>query len=438
MSLSKVQSLEDIALKTCYNEIVSSLRLVNLKSWMSQSCLYSSFPQFTAKQIVDITRERIAQELTATNLNDQVRQKLVKHLTKHIFSTDKDTTCGSCQLPDLFLFLDAVLDESFTDLDLRVPVKVAVKDEALDLILLVAKHSPFLSSLNFNFGKPIAAEMGRSFAQSFLELKHLTSLTITDLTDDEYCIPFLESLGTCCPQLSRLCIKSKFLFESKDHILALVLGGKAKLLPKVATLMSRGLKTEKFMKRAHFHPDLLTPFCISLKELLLQCVECKDDNHGRLRCEYAYFSRIEEENACQHDHYDDDDEELGNKTGRFRCNCESHHMSRSFLTFLLRHMPNLEKVAEDCLSNNFETSRAVEILNTIPSRFYQLNRSEFEDWSTDDDDDSSRTSESEAPAEATIQLCEKRNQLFKGTANNRTFVHRQVNILQVPFDNQFV
>ena len=349
-----VESLELMALKACYNEIVSSLRLANLKSLMGDSCLYSSFPQFTSQQVVDITRERLGQELSKTILNDQVRQKLVQQLTKHISSTEK-TSCGTCQLPDIFLFLDSVLDESFTELELKVPEHVPVKDEKSDLLQLIAKHSPAVSTLKFNFGKPITQEMLESFAQSLLQFQHLTMLTIADLTDDAYCIPFLENLGTCCPQLTHLHLKSKFLFESKDHILALVLGGKAKLLPKVATLMSRGLKTEKFMKRAHFHPDLLAPFCITLKEVLLQCVECKDDNHGRLRCEYAYFSRIEEENACQHDHYDDDDEELGNKTGRFRCNCGSHHMSRSFLAFLLRHMPNLEKVAEDCLGKNFET-----------------------------------------------------------------------------------
>ena len=80
---------------------------------------------------------------------------------------------------------------------------------------------------------------------------------------------------------------------------------------------------------------------------------------------------------------------------------------------------------------------AVEILNTIPSQFHQLKSSEFEDWSTDDDDDSRMNSESEAPVETIIQVSEKRNQLFKGTtAHNRTFVDRQVNILQVPFYNQ--
>ena len=248
-----VESLELIALKACYNEIVSSLRLANLKSLMGDSCLYSSFPKFTSQQVVDITRERLGQELSKTILNDQVRQKLVQQLTKHISSTEK-TSCGTCQLPDLFLFLDSVLDGSFTELELKVPEHVAVKDEKSDLLQLIAKHSPAVSTLKFNFGKAIAQEMVESFVQSLLQFHHLTMLTIADLTDDEYCIPFLENLGTCCPQLTHLHLKSKFLFESKDHILALVLGGKAKLLPKVASLISRGLRTEKFIKEPTFTP----------------------------------------------------------------------------------------------------------------------------------------------------------------------------------------
>ena len=107
--------------------------------------------------------------------------------------------------------------------------------------------------------------MGAAFAQSFLGLKNLTKLTITDLTDDEYCILFLKYLGMCCPNLTHLTIKSKFLWESsKDHILALVLGGRAKLLPKIKKLSSRGWNTQDFMEQAQFHPNLLSPICISL------------------------------------------------------------------------------------------------------------------------------------------------------------------------------
>jgi len=92
--------------------------------------------------------------------------------------------------------------------------------------------------------------------------------------------------------------------------LALLLGGKAELLPKVATRMSRGLKTEKCMKRDHFHPNLLlASLCIPPEEVLLQ--------------------------------------------------------SHSFLALLLRQ--NLKKVTENGFDQNFEPSRAVEILNKAPS-----------------------------------------------------------------------
>ena len=379
----KVDSLEEIALKKCYHDIISTLQMGNLKALMLESSLYSLFPQLTDQQIVEFVRQRLCKALTKTTLNDQVRKKLVKQLANHIeTSTD---SCSSCQIPNIFLFLDSVLDESFTKLEVKVPEKVAVKDENLDLIEIIAKRSPFLSFLAFNFGKPITEDMGKAFAKSFHGLKNLTGLTITDLTDDEYCIPFLENLGTSCPNLTHLTIKSKFLFESKDHILALVLGAKAKLLPKVSNLLSRGLRTEKFMKRAHFHSDLLTPFCNSLKHLLLQCVECKDDDHGRLRHGYRYFSCPEDERDLYNEY--EEEEDYGEKTGTFSCGCASHHISRSFLAFFLRHMPNLEKVAKKCSDKNFEPSRAIEILHLIPSRFHQVTAFEEMDTSDSDEDD---------------------------------------------------
>jgi len=88
----------------------------------------------------------------------------------------------------LFPFLDSVLDESFTELEVYIPENVAVKNEATDLIQVIAKNCPNLSSLNI--GKPVSKKIGKFFALSFLTLKNLTKLTITDLTDDDYCIPF--------------------------------------------------------------------------------------------------------------------------------------------------------------------------------------------------------------------------------------------------------
>ena len=154
------------------------------------------------------------------------------------------------------------------------------------------------------------------------------------------------------------------------------------------------------MKRAHFHHDLLTPFCNSLKQLLLQCVECEDDDHGRLRQEYDHFNCSEDEEE------DEDNGEFGGKTGTFSCGCASHHISRSFLAFLLRHMPNLEKVAKKCRDNNFEPSRAIEILHLIPSRFHQLTA--FEEMDTFGDKFMNEEEDS------AIVVSEKNNQLFCG------------------------
>ena len=253
--------------------------------------------------------------------------------------------------------------------------------------------------------------MGTSFAQSFLGLKNLTKLTITDLTDDEYCIPFLENIGTCCPNLTHLTIQSNFLWESKNHILALVLGGRAKLLPKIKRLSSRGWNTQYFMEQAQFHPNLLSPICISLQHLLLECVECDDDRQGQLLHSNRFFTHTEEDQ--QQDNSEDyDDEWMTNafKHGHFRCQCASHHIFRSFLTFILRHMPNLEKIAENCRDQNFEPSRAVEILYRVPSRYYQMVSTSTDNNSDSEGDWAGLNSEDGAA----IKLLNKKFQLFRG------------------------
>ena len=136
----QVKSLEKIALKAVCHDITSSLRMANSwsKSWMSQSSFYSLFPQLTSQQIVDCTRKKLSENLTNTTLNNQVRKGLVEKLTKHTRS-DKDC-CSLDQMQTvLFSFLDSVLDESFSKLEVYVPEIVAVKDETSDLIQVIAK-----------------------------------------------------------------------------------------------------------------------------------------------------------------------------------------------------------------------------------------------------------------------------------------------------------
>ena len=84
-------------------------------------------------------------------------------------------------------------------------------------------------------------------------------------------------------------------------------------------------------------------------------------------------------------------------------------MSRSFLAFLLRHMPNLEKVAETCSDRNFETSRAVDILHSVPSRFYQPVSSSYENNPGNEGADCLNPED-----DIVIKVMNKENQLFRG------------------------
>ena len=295
------------------------------------------------------------------------------------------------------------MDENFEELIVKIQERVAVKDENSDLIQVVAKQSPFLSSLEFNFGKPITAEMGATFAQSFLQLKYLTSLTITEMTDHSYCIPFLENLGTNCPKLEQLCIKSEFIFEAR-HILALLIGEQLKLFPKLTALMEISeLSTQMIMQRTRIYPKHLTPICNSLKSLLLQCVQCQD--YGNQLEGYPHFYRPDDE--------EDSDDGEDNRMGRFYCACASHHLPRHLLTFLLRHIPNLEKMAEPCCAN-YEPSRAVGMIHTIPSRLEKASAADEEESFIDEEDDA---------FEAVVN-----NQLFFGKQHK---VYNSLNLLNL-------
>ena len=57
--------------------------------------------------------------------------------------------------------------------------------------------------------------------------------------------------------------------------------------------------------------------------------------------------------------------------GHLSCDCGSNPIPRHLMTFLIRHISNLARVAEAC-SDSFEPSQAVEMLYTIPAWFQKF------------------------------------------------------------------
>ena len=175
----KMESLETMAFKSFYRDITSSLRLLNYQSLMSQSSLFLLYPQLTSKQIVDFIRDRLDQRLSNTTMNNQVRKKLVKYFSGHSTESTGKDSCHSCQMQEPFLFLNCVLDQYFEDLKLNIPINVKVKDESTDLIEIIAKRSPFLSSLTFNLS---------------IQLARIWELLLLHLSRDSITLQILPSL----------------------------------------------------------------------------------------------------------------------------------------------------------------------------------------------------------------------------------------------------
>lgn len=185
----------------------------------------------------------------------------------------------------------------------------------------------------------------------------------------------MGNLGINCPKLAHLCIKSNFIFNA-CHIINLLIGEQVKLFPNLVALLNIDKSTaEGLMRRPQFHHWHLTPICNSLETLLLQCIECNDYGNDLENDPYFYRSK-------DYSSGDEDGEDQNNGIGRFICDCASHHIPRYLLTFLLRHIPNLEKMSEAC-SNNFEPSRAVEMIKRVPSL---LERTASPEDSTEEED----------------------------------------------------
>lgn len=224
-------------------------------------------------------------------------------------------------IPDVWVFLDCVLDDGFKDLETHIVFPGSRPDSRL--IPTIAKRSPQLAVLQLNFSlidkdkwNHMVPDL-KPVLRSLNSLSHLTSLTLSNMN---YAYkPIMSVIGNSCPSLSFLSLDGGF-HNTKRDILALILGEVFDQLNPHWTNEMVSWSKDGPLELLRVPSEYLTRICFSLRDLWLT------DNSDDIR----------------HQHY-----------------CSK--LSPSAVAFLLRHVPLLED-----LTYCSTTALAVKILHDAP------------------------------------------------------------------------
>ena len=311
-----MKRLENIAFDVAYRDIIYNLLLspehVSQKPSIASSFSYgvscSSILSLhvTSKSIIEFVRDHLDQKLIGT-MSDTIRKRLI---IKFFLDLNKrrDESKLTPEMPDAWAFFDCVLDESITALDLPTCEPNFGTDPKL--FEVIAHRAPHLTYLfiDFECSEQMCFFVQKAFTNCLFSLKHLNKLYLMDfschLSPAEY-ISFLSHLGNSCPQLTYLYLTSDRFEE--EHILALVLGERAYIIPKSAKKRMWGADWSN-MHSIQISKEYLTPICFSLKEL-------------------DVWYPTEDEKGCD--------------------DCGGEKLTSNALSsaaFVLRHLPNLEEV----------------------------------------------------------------------------------------------
>ena len=279
-----LKGLECLAFEVAYQEIIFNLLLcpehVTYKSKATES-FCNGVPRssilslnLTSKSVRKFVRERLDFILIGS-MSESIREKLVEQLNDDLFSIHTDwlgDSPATFERPDAWVFLDCVLDETFTNLDLfsLPPTNVGKSHK---LFKTIASRAPFLTTLDMDFESTgeLSLKMQTAFTKCLSSLKHLTDLTLKQLKSSSFpngdCKQFLSDLGSSCPHLTSLSLPS-FCFD-EENLLVLILGERAATIPDSAKGKLWGTDWSHLHK-LQIAKENLTPICSSLKKLELK------------------------------------------------------------------------------------------------------------------------------------------------------------------------
>jgi hypothetical protein len=312
-----VARLEEIAFKACYREILSNLLLCpehsqpHSVSMNSYSSLISQNPFLTSPNVRRFVRSRLNYHLIEI-MNDEIRKKFIGEFDENFYSAE--------QKPDIWVFLDCVLDDSFTELETWVAFPEAEPNEKF--VHSICNRSPSIEKLKLNFetvGKSaLLMDKLQPIISSLSTLTHLTSLSLYHLNKRHRGL--LNCIGTSCPKLHYFCITG-FQILNED-LFALLLGEKLNQFPDREKVED---KTD--IINLKITPEVLSPFCFTLQHLQLQDL-MEEKQKFKKSCELSTnrFAAILQDSEEKRE---------------FTQNCELYSAS---VALLLRHMPNLRRI----------------------------------------------------------------------------------------------
>ena len=273
-----VSRLEEISFTACLKDILGNLLLCpehrpeSSRHLNSYSSLISIHPNlFSSSNVRSFVRNRLNQHLIGI-MNDDIRKRLVCEFNCS-FPDNFD------QKSDIWVFLDCVLDSSFTELETHVVFPKSELNEKL--VQIICHHSPNIRTLKLNFEmvmKKTPLEKLKPIVTSLSSFVHLTSLSL-------YCLNkrqrnMLNFVGYSCPKLQHFCITG-FPIVKKD-ILALVIGDALNLFPVIKEIM---LEEESDIHKFRISPEFLTPLCSTLQHLQLE--DLGERNRLKKSCEFT-------------------------------------------------------------------------------------------------------------------------------------------------------
>jgi hypothetical protein len=307
-----VTRLEEIAFTACYREILSNLLLCpehrpeDRRGMNSYSSLISLNPFFTSSNIRGFVRSRLNHHLIGI-MNDDIRKKFICEFNRNFYDAD--------QKSDIWVFLDCVLDNSFTELETHVVFPKTEPNEKF--VHSICNRSPSVEVLKMNFemvSKSTPMAKLSPIISSLSSLVNLNSLSLNLL--HKHHRELLNCIGISCPRLQHFCITG-FRILKKD-ILALMLGEKLKQFPE------KEMVEEEKNVIIEILTEYLSPFCFTLQHLQLEDLEEKK---------------------------------------KFRKGSEFSGLYPASVALLLRHMPNLRRIDHSGSS----VSSAIKLLHQIPS-----------------------------------------------------------------------
>ena len=263
-----VSRLEEISFTACLKDILGNLLLCpehrpeSSRHLNSYSSLISIHPNlFSSSNVRSFVRNRLNQHLIGI-MNDEIRKKLVCEFN-HNFEDDSD------QISDIWVFLDCVLDTSFTELYTHVAFPRSEPNEKI--VQIIGHRSPNIKTLELDFEmvmEQTSLEKLKPIVTSLSGLVHLTSLSLHCLSKHHRNI--LNCIGYSCPKLKHFSVTG-FQIVNQD-ILALVLGDALNLFPEKQVMLEEETDIHKF----EIAPEYLAPFCSTLQHLELEYIDEKD------------------------------------------------------------------------------------------------------------------------------------------------------------------